>query len=37
MEQTTTINIANITFGEYIKLDETAKSDYDFAVKYGDF
>ena len=36
MEQTT-INIANITFGEYIKLDETAKSDYDFAVKYGDF
>ena len=37
MEQTTTINIANITFGEYIQLDETAKMDYDFAVKYGDF
>ena len=37
MEQTTTINIANITFGEYIQLSETAKSDYDFAVKYGDF
>lgn len=37
MEQTTTINIANITFGEYMLLDETAKSDYDFAVKYGDF
>ena len=40
MEQTTTtttINIANITFGEYIKLGETAKMDYDFAVKYGDF
>ena len=36
MEQTT-INIANITFGEYIKLDEIAKMDYDFAVKYGDF
>ena len=36
MEQTTTINIANITFGEYMLLDETAKSDYDFAVKYGD-
>ena len=35
MEQTT-INIANITFGEYMLLDETAKSDYDFAVKYGD-
>ena len=35
MEQTT-INIANITFGEYIQLSETAKSDYDFAVKYGD-
>ena len=27
MEQTT-INIANITFGEYMLLDETAKSDY---------
>ena len=37
MEQTTTINVANITFGEYIQLSETAKSDYDFAVKYGDF
>ena len=37
MEQTTTINIANITFGEYIQLSETAKSNYDFAVKYGDF
>lgn len=37
MEQTTTINIANITFGKYIKLDEIAKMDYDFAVKYGDF
>lgn len=36
MEQTT-INIANITFGEYIKLDEIAKMDYDFAVKYGYF
>ena len=36
MEQST-INIANITFGEYIKLDEIAKMDYDFAVKYGDF
>ena len=36
MEQTT-VNIANITFGKYIKLDETAKSDFDFAVKYGDF
>ena len=36
MEQTT-INIANITFGEYIQLNETEKSDYDFAVKYGDF
>ena len=36
MEQTT-INIANITFGEYMLLDETAKYDYDFAVKYGDF
>ena len=36
MEQTT-INIANITFGKYMLLDETAKSDYDFAVKYGDF
>ena len=36
MEQTT-INIANITFSEYIKLDEIAKMDYDFAVKYGDF
>ena len=37
MEQTTTINIANITFGEYIQLSETEKYDYDFAVKYGDF
>lgn len=36
MEQTT-INIANITFGEYIQLNETEKSDYDFAIKYGDF
>ena len=36
MEQTT-INIANITFGEYIKLDEIAKMDYDFVVSYGDF
>ena len=36
MEQTT-INIANITFGKYIKLDEIDKMDYDFAVKYGDF
>jgi ABC-type methionine transport system ATPase subunit len=36
MEQTTTINIANITFGEYMQLSEIAKMDYDFAIKYGD-